>query len=201
MARYIRPGSPALPPRGDEAVPQGRAMLYGEMRHREADLPPGQHGKSRKAKPRATACSSVKSRRSSASTAFSRTSSAATSKPPSGRAALPVKRCCSCSNAASTTSSTGSACRRHGPRRASWCVTVTSWSTARRSISRRFPSRRAMSSRCSAAARRDRPSSMRSKKSKAGAFPSGCRSMPARSPGVSSRCRRARKSICPCRNN
>src|SRR5437868_10980842 len=34
-----RTGLPALPPRGDEAVPQGRTLLHGEVRDREAQLP------------------------------------------------------------------------------------------------------------------------------------------------------------------
>ena len=32
---------PAVPARGDEAVPQGRALLHGEVRDREAQLPAG----------------------------------------------------------------------------------------------------------------------------------------------------------------
>src|SRR5581483_8232069 len=36
-----RSGLPALPPRGDEAVPQRGTLLHGEVRDREAQLPPG----------------------------------------------------------------------------------------------------------------------------------------------------------------
>src|SRR6187431_2498722 len=34
-------GLPSVPPRGDEAVPQGGALLLGEVRDREAQLPTG----------------------------------------------------------------------------------------------------------------------------------------------------------------
>jgi len=40
-------GLPALPSRGAEAVPEGDALLHGEVRHRAAHFAPGQHGKRR----------------------------------------------------------------------------------------------------------------------------------------------------------
>ena len=89
MARYIGPVCRLCRREGDEAVPERRAVLHGEVRDREAQLPAraaredaqGEAG-------RATACSCVRNRRSSASTASSRTSSAATSRRPIGRAGI-----------------------------------------------------------------------------------------------------------------
>ena len=50
MARYIGPGLPALPPRGDEAVPQGERCYTEKCAIEKRNFPPGQHGKTRKAK-------------------------------------------------------------------------------------------------------------------------------------------------------
>jgi small subunit ribosomal protein S4 len=50
-------------------------------------------------------------------------------------------------------------------------------------------------------ARRTRPSSTRWKRSRAAAFLRGSRSTPPRSPDGLSRCRRASRSTCPCRNS
>ena len=99
---------PTVPPRGDEAVPQGRALLHREVRDREAQhaarpaRPPaqGQDGRLRRAAAR-EAEGQAHLRR------------ARRSVPPllrAGRAhraaASPAKRCCSCWSAASTTPST-----------------------------------------------------------------------------------------------
>ncbi len=80
-----RTGLPAVPARRHEALPQGRALLHGEVRDREAQLRrPGSTASRARRSSSATACSCARSRRSSASTACSRTSSAATSRRPSG---------------------------------------------------------------------------------------------------------------------
>ncbi len=76
MARY-RTGLPAVPARRHEALPEGRALLHGEVRDREAQRAarPARQAPEGEARS-ATASSCARSRRSSASTACSRTSSA-----------------------------------------------------------------------------------------------------------------------------
>ena len=84
MARCTRSQVQAVPPRGHEALPEGRALPDREVRDRAPQLPAG------RARPRphqavaSTCSSSARSRRRAATTAFSRSSSATTTRRPRG---------------------------------------------------------------------------------------------------------------------
>ena len=176
-----RSGLPAVPARRHEALPEGRALLHGEVRDREAQpRRPGSTASCARRSWSATACSCARSRRSSASTACSRTSSAATSRWRTARAASPARRCCSCSSGGSTTSSTASAWRPRAPQ-ARQLVRHGHFTVNGRKVDMPSYSLKAgdvVTVRGTSAAERRR-SSTRSKKSRAAASPSGCRSTPA----------------------
>ena len=103
MARYRDASVPAVPPRGHEALPQGRALLHRQVRDRAPELPARPARPAARQARRRTACSCARSRRPSASTACSRRSSAGTSSGPSARRASPARTCCGCSSGAWTT--------------------------------------------------------------------------------------------------
>ena len=98
MARTTGPEVQAVPPRGHEAVPQGRALPDREVRHRAPLVP------ARPARPRAdeavasTSRSCARSRRRSGTTACSRSSSATTTRRRARKPASPVRTCCACSS-------------------------------------------------------------------------------------------------------
>ena len=83
MARYTGRSLPALPARGHEALPQGRALLHRQVRVRAPRVSAGPARPGRRASARTTASSCARSRRSSASTASPSASSAATTTRPS----------------------------------------------------------------------------------------------------------------------
>ena len=69
VARHTEIGLQALPARGDEALPQGRPLLQGQVRHRAPRLRARAARPAARPRSRATASSCARSRRSSASTA------------------------------------------------------------------------------------------------------------------------------------
>ena len=79
MARYIGPVCRLCRREGMKLFLKGERCYTEKCAIEKRNFPPGQHGKTRKRRSPATACSCARSRRSSASTACSRTSSAATS--------------------------------------------------------------------------------------------------------------------------
>ena len=129
MARYLGPKAKLSRREGDRPVPEERAAP--DRRQGQVRLPSPASTAAPRARARpTTACSCARSRRSSACTACSSASSAATSPRPSAARATPARTCCRCSNRAWTTSSTAWASARRAPKRASWCRTARSRSTA-----------------------------------------------------------------------
>ena len=151
MARYIGPVCRLCRREGDEAVPQGRALLHGEVRDREAQLPAGTarqdaEGEARRLRPAAAREAEGQAhlwrarrpvppllRGGRADARHHRRDAAAAARAAARQRRLPARP--------------GDVARR---RRGSSCATATSWSTARRSTFRRTRSRPATSSASSA---------------------------------------------------
>ena len=203
MARYIGSGLPAVPARRHEALPEGRALLHGEVRDREAQ--PAARAARQAAQGEAGRLRPAAAREAEGQAHLRR---AREPVPPllrdggPARAASPARRCCSCSSAGSTTSSTGSASRPRARRRGSSCATATSWSTAGRSTCRRTRSRPATWStvRGTSAQNATIQHAMEEVKGRGIpewlSFDAGQHDRPR-----SRRCRRASRSTCPCRSS
>jgi small subunit ribosomal protein S4 len=136
-----RTGLPAVPPRGHEAVPQGRALLHGEVRDREAQLPPGQHGKTRKAKLAGYGLQLREKQKVKRIYGVLEDQFRRYFERPSGTRGITGETLLQLLERRLDNVIYRSASRPRGRRRGSSCATATSWSTARRSTSRRTRSR------------------------------------------------------------
>ena len=138
MARHTGAGLPALPPGRHEAVPEGRPLLQGEVRHRAPRLRAraSTAGGARKIQGYGIQLrekQKVKRMYGVLERQFRNYFAKAAQTQGHHRRAT----CCRCSSAGSTTSSTAWASPRRARWRGSSWRTATSWSTAARSTSRR----------------------------------------------------------------
>ena len=101
-----RPGLQAVPPREDQALPQGRQVRLAEVPDRDPALPAGRARPEPARRTATTCCRSGRSRRPAASTASWRSSSTATTRRPPASTAGPARRCSRSWRAAWTTWST-----------------------------------------------------------------------------------------------
>ena len=164
MARYIGPVCRLCRREGMKLFLKGERCYTEKCAIEKRNVPPGQHGRSRKAKMvgygiQLREKQKVKRTYGVLENQFRRYFEAA-----DRQKGITASCCCRRSSAGSTTSSTGSASRRRGRRRGSSCGTATSPSTAGRWTSRRTPCGRATPSPCAARAARTRRSSTRWKK-------------------------------------
>ena len=90
----------AVPPRGHQALPQGRALPHREVRDRAAQLPARASTGAGASSSPSTCSSSARSRRRAATTACSRSSSGSTTTRRRGAPASPARSCCGCSSSA-----------------------------------------------------------------------------------------------------
>ena len=126
MARYIGPVCRLCRREGMKLFLKGERCYTEKCAIEKRNLPPGQHGKLRKAKLvgyglQLREKQKVKRIYGVLENQFRRYFEMA-----DRSAASPARRCCSCSSGVSTTSSTGSAWRPRGRRRVSSCATATS---------------------------------------------------------------------------
>ena len=137
MARYIGPVCRLCRREAMKLFLKGERCYTEKCAIEKRNFPPGQHGKTRKAKLAGYGLQLREKQKVKRIYGVLEDQFRRYFERRSGRAASPARRCCSCSSGGSTTSSTGSGSRRRGRRRGSSCATGTSWSTARRSTSRR----------------------------------------------------------------
>ncbi len=133
-------GLPSLPPRGHEAVPEGRPLLHREVRDREAELRPRPARQGRAHQEQAAGLRPAAPREAEGEAALPHAGRAVRAhlRPRRRRRRASWARCCWASwSGASTTWSTGSASAPRATRRASWCGTATCGSTRRSSTSPR----------------------------------------------------------------
>ena len=109
----------AVPPRGAEAVPQGRALPDRQVRGRAAPLPAGRPRPRPRAAVRVPHAAAREAEGAPLLPACSRSSSATTTTRPAASRASRARTCCACSSGGSTTCSCGSASPPRGARRAS----------------------------------------------------------------------------------
>ena len=138
MARYIGPVCRLCRREAMKLFLKGERCYTEKCAIEKRNFPPGQHGKTRKAKLAGYGLQLREKQKVKRIYGVLGISSVATSRRRSGRGASQVKHCCNCWSGVSTTSSIGLAWRHLGLRRGSSSATAISWSTGRRSTSRRY---------------------------------------------------------------